>query len=187
LYADPEQQHRASAQRVAHTINRNSSLFARYFYAVYDNSATWDSKNVLTLSRTGQNNPVHSLVLGHSRSLASTLNSCMTINRTLNDVRCRSFQRHRSRPGIASLPGYVGVNVTGNGFAVGNGATTPATSTPKGSRSPTTSIWSAARTSSRSAGLDPRARDAEQPPDQRRVHLQRPGTGLSLADFMLGS
>ena len=48
--------------KVDYTINSNSSLFARYFYAVYDNPATYDGTTSLTLSRTGQNNQAHSIV-----------------------------------------------------------------------------------------------------------------------------
>jgi hypothetical protein len=78
--------------KVDYTITRNSSFFARYFYAVYDNPATYDGINALTLSRTGQNNQVHSLVLGHNQVLsASTLNSLhVTINRTLKDEMARN-------------------------------------------------------------------------------------------------
>ena len=79
-------EHQALA-KVDYTINANQSFFARYFYAVYDNPATYDGSNVLTLSRTGQNNQVHSIVAGHNFVLsASTLNSLhATFNRTLND------------------------------------------------------------------------------------------------------
>jgi hypothetical protein len=48
--------------RADYTLNRSQSLFGRYLYAVYDNPATYDGTNALTLSRTGQNNQVHSLV-----------------------------------------------------------------------------------------------------------------------------
>ena len=134
----------------------NSSLFARYFYAVYDNPATYDGTNVLTLSRTSQNNQVHSLVLGHNQVLsASTLNSLhVTINKTLNDrplppyfsatdlgskisslvPRLRRRQRHRQR--------LLGRR---------RRARTRATSTRTACRSPTTSTSFAAHTSCRSA------------------------------------
>src|SRR5438046_7265560 len=115
--------------KVDYTMSANSSLFARYFYAVYDNPATYDGSNVLTLSRTGQNNQVHSLVLGHNQVLStSTLNSLhVTINRTLND---RPLPPYFSATDLGSrifslVPGYVGVSVTGNGFSVGSGATNP--------------------------------------------------------------
>src|SRR4051812_21975180 len=69
--------------KVDYTFSANQSFFARYFYAVYDNPATYDGSNVLTLSRTGQNNQVHSIVGGHNWVLsASTLNSVhATFNR----------------------------------------------------------------------------------------------------------
>ena len=122
--------------KIDYTINSNSSLFARYFYAVYDNPATYDGGNVLTLSRTGQNNQVHSFVLGHNQILSgSTLNSLhITINRTLNDRPLPSFFSATDLGSKVSslVPGYVGVNVTGNGFSVGSGATNPGYFNSKG-------------------------------------------------------
>ena len=50
----------------------NHNVFGRYLYAVYDNLATYDGTNVLTLSRTGQNNQVHSFVGGHNWILSPT-------------------------------------------------------------------------------------------------------------------
>src|SRR6185295_12179215 len=73
--------------RADYTVNRNQSVFGRYLYAVYDNPATYDGTNALTLSRTGQNNQVHSLVTGHTWVLSpSMLNAIhVTWNRTVND------------------------------------------------------------------------------------------------------
>ena len=166
--------------KVDYTINANQSLFARYFYAVYDNPATYDGSNVLTLSRTGQNNQAHSLVVGHNLVLsASTLNSLhVTFNRTLND---RPLPPYFSATDLGSrvsslVPGYVGVSVTGNGFAVGSGATNPGYFNSKG--------WQIADDLDLIRGQPPvfdrrqldslAHRDAEQPADQRRVHVQRP-------------
>ncbi len=115
--------------KVDHTINNRQSAFVRYFYAVYDNPATYDGKNVLTLSRTGQNNQVHSLVAGHHYELSpSTFNALhVTFNRTLNDRPLPPFFTATDLGSRISspYPGYVGVNVTGNGFSVGSGATNP--------------------------------------------------------------
>src|SRR6185436_7133672 len=115
--------------KLDYTMSSNSALFARYFYAVYDNPATYDGINVLTLSRTGQNNQAHSLVLGHNQVLSpTTLNALhITINRTLNDrplPPCFSATDLGSKV-FSLVPGYVGVSVTGNGFSVGFGATNP--------------------------------------------------------------
>jgi len=70
-----------------YTINAEQSAFLRYYYARYDNPATYDGANVLTLSRTSQLNQVHSFVGGHNWVLSpNTLNSLhITFNRTLND------------------------------------------------------------------------------------------------------
>ena len=112
-----------------YTLNRSHTVSARYFYAVYDNPATYDGKNVLTLSRTSQNNQVHSLVASHNYIVSvNTLNSLhATFNRTLND---RALPAYFSAADLGAkvyspVPGYVGVSVTGNGFSVGSGATNP--------------------------------------------------------------
>ncbi len=78
-------EHRALT-KVDYTLNNQQSLFTRYLYAVYDNPATYDGKNVLTLSRTGQNNQAHSIVVGHNFVLSSFVNALrVTYNKTLND------------------------------------------------------------------------------------------------------
>ena len=122
--------------KLDYTINGNSSLFVRYFYAVYDNPATYDGSNVLTLSRTSQNNQAHSIVLGHNQVLsASTLNSLhITFNRTLNDRPLPPFfsATDLGAKVFSLVPQYVGVNVTGNGFSVGSGATNPGYFNSKG-------------------------------------------------------
>jgi hypothetical protein len=73
--------------KVDYTLSQEQSAFVRYLYAVYDNPATFDGENALTLSRTGQKNQVHSMVTGHNWILSSnTLNSLrFTYNRTIND------------------------------------------------------------------------------------------------------
>src|SRR5579864_205297 len=73
--------------KIDYTVSDKQSVFLRYFYAVYDNPATYDGQNVLTLSRTSQNNQVHSLVGGHNFVISpNTFNAFhATFNRTLND------------------------------------------------------------------------------------------------------
>ena len=180
----PEQQHRAPGRSARSTTRstRTQSLFARYFYAVYDNPATYDGSNVLTLSRTGQNNQAHSLVVGHNLVLSSsTLNSLhVTFNRTLNDRPLPPyFSADRSRP--QRLQPGAGLRRRQRHRQRLRGrhrrAPTRATSTPKG--------WQIADDLDLIRGdapvlgrrqLDSLAhRDAEQPADQRRVHVQRPG------------
>ena len=67
---------------------------------------------MLTLSRTGQNNQAHSLVVGHNFVLSSsTLNSLhVTLNKTLND---RPLPEYFTATDLGSrvsspVPGYVG-------------------------------------------------------------------------------
>ncbi len=115
--------------RIDYTLNSEHTVFTRYMFARYENPATYDGQNVLTLSRTGQENIANSLVTGHRWLPTNTaVNSfTVTFNRTLNDRPLPEFftaTELGSR--IASpYPGYVGVNVTGNGFSVGAGGTNP--------------------------------------------------------------
>ena len=64
-------EHQTLGTRRLHAEPQRRRLFGRYLYAVYDNPATYDGTNALTLSRTGQNNQVHSLVVGHNWVLSA--------------------------------------------------------------------------------------------------------------------
>ena len=115
--------------KIDYTVNNNHSAYVRYFYAVYDNPDVYDGTNVLTLSRTGQNNLAHSTVFGENWVVSpTTLNSVhFTLNRTLND---RSIPQYFSPADLGSkvfspLAGFMGVSVSGNGFSVGAGGTNP--------------------------------------------------------------
>jgi hypothetical protein len=114
--------------RVDYSMSSSQSLFGRYLYAVYDNPATYDGANVLTLSRTGQNNKAHSMVFGHNWVLgAGMINAIhVTYNKTLNDRPLPEFFSPADL-GISVYgpqPGFMGVTVT-NGFTIGAGATNP--------------------------------------------------------------
>ena len=114
--------------KVDYTLTNSQTVFGRYLYAIYDNPATYDGKNVLTLSRTGQTNEAHSMVFGHTLVRSAFVNALrVTYNKTIND---RPLPEYFTATDLGSkvyspLPGYVGVNVTGNGFAVGSGGTNP--------------------------------------------------------------
>ena len=178
--------------KIDYTINQNSSLFARYFYAVYDNPATYDGSNVLTLSRTGQNNQVHSLVLGHNQVLsASTLNSLhVTINKTLNDRPLPSFFSATDLGSKVSslVPGYVGVSVTGNGFSIGAGGTNPGyfNSTGLQIADDIDLVRGAHQFSVGGNWIHSRIDTLNNRPTNGQFSFNGQGTGLSLADFMLG-
>jgi hypothetical protein len=179
--------------KLDYTINSNSSLFARYFYAVYDNPATYDGSNVLTLSRTGQNNQVHSLVLGHNQVLsASTLNSLhVTINRTLNDRPLPPFFSATDLGArISSLvPGYVGVSVNGNGFSVGAGGTNPGFFNSKGFQiaDDIDLVRGNHQFSIGGNWIHSRIETVNNRPTNGQFTFTGQGTGLSLADFMMGA
>ena len=114
--------------KIDYTLNNQQSLFTRYLYAVYENPATYDGANVLTLSRTGQKNQAHSVVLGHNYVRSQFVNAFrLTFNKTIND---RPLPEYFTATDLGSrihspLKGYVGINVTGNGFSVGSGGTNP--------------------------------------------------------------
>jgi hypothetical protein len=125
---DNNTEHLALA-KIDYTINSRQSLLTRYYFARYDNPATYDGKNILTLSRTGQLNRAHSLVAGHNLILSSTaVNSFhVSFNKTFND---RTLPEYFGPADIGvkvfgPAPGYMGLNVSGNGFSVGSGATNP--------------------------------------------------------------
>jgi hypothetical protein len=179
--------------KLDYTINSSSSLFARYFYAVYDNPATYDGSNVLTLSRTGQNNQVHSLVLGHNQVLsASTLNSLhVTINRTLNDRPLPPFFSATDLGArISSLvPGYVGVSVNGNGFSVGAGGTNPGFFNSRGFQiaDDLDLVRGNHQFSIGGNWIHSRIETVNNRPTNGQFTFNGQGTGLSLADFMIGA
>ena len=192
----PEQQHRApgAGEGRLHDQQRTRSLFARYFYAVYDNPATYDGSNVLTLSRTGQNNQVHSLVLGHN-SGAVAVDAQLAARHDQPDAErpaaAAVFQR---RPISASkvfslVPGYVGISVTGNGFSIGNGGDQPGLLQLEGlADRRTTSTWSAANHQFSIGGnwIHSRIETLNNRPTNGAFTFNGQSTGLSLADFMLG-
>ena len=87
------------------------------------------------------------------------------------------------------MPGYMGVSVTGNGFTVGTGGTNPGYFNSDGFQIADDLDVVRGRHQLSFGGnwIHTQHRDAEQPPDQRRVHVQRPDAPASaLADFMLG-
>src|SRR5204863_65543 len=87
--------------------------------------AGYQGKIVMTLSRTGQNNQVHSFVGGHNWVLSPTMINALhvTFNKTIND---RPLPVYFSPSDLGAAvyspqPGYMGVSVT-NGFNIGTGA-----------------------------------------------------------------
>src|SRR5438034_1944471 len=178
--------------KIDYTLNPKQTLFVRYFYAVYDNPATYDGKNVLTLSRTSQTNQAHSLVVGHNFVLsASTLNSLhVTFNRTLNDRPLPEyFTPTELGSKIFSLqPGYMGVSVNGNGFSVGAGGTNPGYFNSKGWQiaDDLDFIRGAHQISTGANWIHSRIETLNNRPTNGQFSFNGQGTGLSLADFMTG-
>jgi len=175
-----------------YTISPNQSLSVRYFYAMYDNPGTYDGKNVLTLSRTGQTNQAHSIVVGHNYILsASSLNAFhATFNRTLNDRPLPEyFTPTELGSRIFSLqPGYMGVSVTGNGFNIGTGATNPGYFNSKGWQfaDDLDLIRGGHQISAGVNWIHSRIETLNNRPTNGQFTFNGQGTGLSLADFMVG-
>jgi hypothetical protein len=179
--------------KVDYAHSSAQTTFVRYFYAIYDNPATYDGVNVLTLSRTSQNNQAHSLVVGHNSVLSpSSLNSFhATFNRTLNDRPLPSyFSPSDLGSNVFSLyPGYMGVTVTGNGFSIGAGPTNPGYFNSKS--------WQIAddldlirgnhQLSMGGNWIHSSIETTNNRPTNGQFTFNGQGTGLSLADFMTGT
>jgi len=178
--------------KVDYTLNEHQTMFARYYYAHYNNPATYDGNNVLTLSRTGQDNQAHSVVAGHNFVLSSnTLNSLhVTFNRTLND---RPLPAFFSASDLGSrifslVPGYMGISVNGNGFSVGAGATNPGYFNSKTYQvaDDLDFVRSSHQLSVGANWIHSNIETLNNRPTNGQFTFNGQGTGLSLADFMLG-
>jgi len=178
--------------KLDYALSDKQQLFGRYYYAHYNNPATYDGANVLTLSRTGQDNQVHSVVVGHNYVLSSNgLNSLhATYNRTLNDRPLPSFFSATDLgTSIYSLvPGYMGISVTGNGFAVGAGATNPGYFNSKTFQlaDDLDFVKGAHQFSLGGNWIHSNIDTLNNRPTNGQFTFNGQGTGLSLADFMLG-
>jgi len=174
-------------------LSARQTMFVRYMYAMYDNPGTFDGQNVLTLSRTGQNNQVHSIVYGHNLILsANTLNSIhFTYNRTLNDRPLPSFFTATDLGSrvFSPLAGYVGVSVTGTGFSVGSGGTNPGYFNSKGFQiaDDVDVIRGAHQLSFGANWIRTRIETLNNRPTNGQFTFNGQTTGLPLADFMVGS
>lgn len=178
--------------KVDYTLNNQQAVFVRYLYAVYENPATYDGKNVLTLSRTGQKNQAHSTVVGHNYVRSAFVNSArITYNATIND---RPLPEYFTATDLGSkvyspLKGYVGISVTGNGFSVGNGGNNPGYFNSQG--------WQLADDVDVIRGdhqfsfggnwIHTKIETLNNRPTNGAFTFNGQSTGLSLADFMLGS
>jgi len=177
--------------RADYTISRSQSLFARYLYAMYDNPATYDGSNALTLSRTGQNNQVHSVVAGHnwivSPSMVNSLH--VTWNKTLND---RPMPAYFSPTDVGStvvgaVPAFMGVSVT-NGFNFGTGGTNPGYFNSNGFQVANDLDWLLGKHQVSFGGnwIRTNIETVNNRPSNGQFTFNGQSTGLGLADFMLG-
>jgi len=176
-----------------YNLNTKQTLFVRYLYAVYENPATFDGQNVLTLSRTGQKNQVHSLVYGHNYVLSgTTLNSFhFTYNRTINDRPLPEFFTATDLGSrvFSPLQGYVGVSVTGSGFAIGSGGTNPGYFNSKGFQlaDDVDMIRGSHQFSFGGNWIRTRIETLNNRPTNGQFTFNGQTTGLPLADFMVGA
>jgi hypothetical protein len=178
--------------RMDYTLSSRQTLLTRYLYSVYENPATYDGQNVLTLSRTGQKNQAHSVVAGHNLLLsASFINSLrVTYNKTIND---RPLPAYFTATDLGSkiyspLEGYVGINVTGNGFAVGNGGTNPGYFNSDGYQiaDDIDIVRGNHQFSFGGNWIHTKIETLNNRPTNGAFTFNGQGTGLSLADFMMG-
>ena len=151
------------------------------------------AQNVLTLSRTGQNNQVHSVVVGHNWMLSPSMVNALhvTYNKTLND---RPMPEYFSpdRPRVAvidsPLPGYMGVTVT-NGFNVGTGGTNPGYFNSNGFQIANDLDWLRGKHQLSFGGnwIRTNIETVNNRPTNGQFTFNGQATGLGLADFMLGT
>jgi len=115
--------------KMDYTFHEKHSFYGRYFFADYASPNPFDGKNVLAMSRVGQFNRAHSFVLGDTYLFSpnTIFSTHATVNRTRNN---RVVDAYFSPADLgiqvfSPLAGFTGVTVTGNGFAIGAGATNP--------------------------------------------------------------
>ena len=177
--------------RADYTISRSQSLFARYLYAVYDNPATYDGSNALTLSRTGQNNQVHSLVAGHNWILSPSMVNALhvTWNKTLNDRPMPSYfsPTDVGSTVVGAVPAFMGVSVT-NGFNFGTGGTNPGFFNSNGFQIANDLDWLRGKhqVSFGANWIHTNIETVNNRPSNGQFTFNGQSTGLGLADFMLG-
>ena len=184
-------QEQQNLTRVDYTLSPSQTLFVRYLYARYDNPATYDGNNALTLSRTGQNNQVHSVVGGHNWILSPTIvNSAhVTWNKTLNDRPMPSF----FSPGdvgakvYANIPNFMGISVS-SGFNIGTGGTNPGYFNSNGIQLADDLDWllNKHHLSFGANWIHTSIVTVNNRPSNGQFSFNGQATGLALADFMLG-
>jgi hypothetical protein len=114
--------------RLDDQISDKHSLYARYFFANYQNPVTLDPTNVLSANKTGVDDQSQSFVLGDNYTVTPSLIASFhgTVNRTHN-YRVVPQYFTPSDLGVNMhnlLPGFMGISVA-SGFALGTGATNP--------------------------------------------------------------
>ena len=184
-------QEQQNLTRVDYTLSPSQTLFARYLYARYNNPATYDGNNALTLSRTGQNNQVHSVVAGHNWILSPTIVNAahVTWNKTLNDRPMPSF----FSPGdvgakvYANIPDFMGISVS-SGFNIGTGGTNPGYFNSNGIQLADDLDWllNKHHLSFGANWIHTSIVTVNNRPSNGQFSFNGQATGLALADFMLG-
>ena len=177
--------------RADYSLSATQTLFGRYMYAVYDNPGTYDGLNALTLSRTGQNNQVHSFVGGHNWVMSATMVNAfhVTFNKTIND---RPMPLYFTPADLGAAvyspqPGYMGVSVT-NGFNIGTGGTNPGyfNSDSFQIANDLDLIRGRHQLSFGGSWIHTRIETVNNRPTNGQFTFNGQATGLGLADFLLG-
>ena len=173
-------------------LTSRQTMLARYMYAKYDNPATFDGKNALTLSRTGQTNQVHSFIVAHNYIPSPHLVNALrvTYNETIND---RPLPEYFTATEMGSkiyslIPGYVGLNVTGNGFSIGNGGTNPGYFNSQGVQvaDDVDYVLGRHQLSAGANWIHTKIETQNNRPTNGAYTFSGQNTGLSLADFLVG-
>ena len=120
-------EHQALGRLDYHASDRNQ-VYARYFFANYQNPVTYDPSNVLSANKTGVDDQSQSFALGDNYTVTPNLmaSSHFTVNRT-HAYRVVPQYFSPTDLGVnmySVLPGFTGISVA-NGFSLGTGATNP--------------------------------------------------------------
>jgi len=115
--------------RIDDNLSARHQIYGRYFIANYNNPTPSVPSNILEDNKTAVADQSQSFALGDNYIFSPTTLAAFhgTVNRTRN---LRTLPPYFSPADVgiqvaSSIPGYMGLSVSGNGFSIGAGATNP--------------------------------------------------------------
>ncbi len=179
--------------RVDYNLSAKHQIFGRYFIANYNNPTPSVPDNVLEDNKTAVADQSQSFVLGDNYIISPNTIAAFhgTVNRTRN---LRTLPQYFSPADLginvaSSVPGYMGLSVSGNGFSIGAGATNPGyfNSTDFQLAEDVTLIRRAHQISVGFNWIHAIMNTVNNRPTNGAFSFNGQDTGLSLADLMMGA